>query len=615
MVHLLYAVAAFVCALVVLILPARTRSNMSKKLPLDKAFLRLANWIVLFCAIDGIWGIAASESVINDNMLRVASFFFHLSAAITPLVWLYFVLTYAGKDVKLKPLYVTVSVVLFIAEVVLLIMNFWNEMIFYVDTDNTYKSGPWRQFLFYAQYINYVILAIVALIRITGNARSKSHQKAILAFVAAPILCGFFQLLYPDAPAYSIGYMLGFCIIYSFVVTDMLEERMTKTIEMSKASKAKTAFLNSMSHDIRTPLNAITGFNNMALKALGKDEEKVRSSLLKIGRSSDALLTIINDILEISRIEAGKVTLSEDKGDLTHIFANIESMLMELASKSDIKLQISFGNIEDRYIIGDFGHCGRVFTNLIGNAIKYTPKGGNVWVTCEQTEHKDNGTGIYRFTFKDNGIGISEEFQQKLFQPFSREATSTVSKIQGTGLGLALSMDLVTLMGGKITCKSRQGEGSTFTVTLPFKIQEGQENQIAKAAAQTTGQFLADKKILLVEDNDLNREIATEILTEYGAKVTSAEDGSIAVEMMSTANRGDYDIILMDVQMPKMNGYEATRKIRAMGKDIPIIAMTANAFEEDRQIAFEAGMNEHIAKPINIAQLETVLKQFLTETT
>ena len=614
MVNLLYAVAAITCALVVLILPARTRVNMSKDNPLDRAFLLLINWTVIFCIADGVWGVAASSLIINDAFLTVMSFIFHLSAAITPIVWLQFILTYLG-NVNNKKLYFAVTIGLFAAELVLLILNFRNHKIFYIDGTGAYNSGSLRRFLFYAQYITYITTAAITLFRITWNRQDSSKQRAVLAFVAAPILLGIFQLMYPDAPAYSIGYTLGCCLIYSFVMTEMLEARVTEAARLENANRAKTAFLNSMSHDIRTPLNAITGFNNMAIRALGKDEDRVRDCLQKIGRSSDSLLTIINDILEISRIEAGSLTVNEDKGDVMYSFANIEPMLTQMASAAEIELKFSFGKVEDRYVICDYAHCARVFTNLIGNSIKYTGKGGHISVLCSQTGRSDDGScAIYTYTVSDDGIGMSEEFQQHMFEPFTRENTSTVTRIQGTGLGLPLCKNLVDGMGGTISCVSRKGEGTTFTVTFPFKIQKGQEWTDPDISSSAFDRFLEGKRILLVEDNELNREIASTLLSEMGAEITEVEDGTDAVSMMISPDAGKFDIILMDIQMPVLNGYDATRQIRALGtraSRIPIVAMTANAFQEDRKLALEAGMNDHITKPIDIPQLRRTLSRVL----
>lgn len=612
MVNPLYAVSAITCALVVLILSARTGNVLNRKESKDRAFLNLINWTALFCMSDGIWGIIASDLIMNDALLMVFSFIFHLFASFTPLVWLHFILSFLETDRRCY-LY-GFSNLLFVAETTILIINFWKHNVFTVFPDGSYHSAPMRQFLFYAQYVNYVAVAIVSLIHLADKRKKVKNYWAVLTFVGAPILAGFFQQLYPDAPAYSIGYTLGCCIIYSFVVTGIIKMRLLENLQMDQANKAKTTFLNNMSHDIRTPLNAITGFNSLALGALGHDNDKVRDYLTKIGIASDALLTIINDILEISRIEAGKVTVTEVNVNVMSSFDRIEPITQELAANSGIDLEFSYGNIDDKFVACDSAHCERVFINLVTNAIKYTPRGGKVQVSCSQTGYRDDGYGIYTYTFKDNGIGMSESFQKQLFKEFSRENTLAVNKIQGTGLGLALSKNLVELMGGTISCVSKQGQGSTFTVVLPFRLLDSQDCGQLTDNTTETEDILTGKNILLVEDNELNREIAQVILNEMGACVTEAYDGNVAVEMMKTDLANKLDLILMDIQMPMLDGYEATRQIRAIGgksAQIPIIAMTANAFEEDRKAALEAGMNGHVAKPIDIDSLVSTLKKVL----
>ena len=399
------------------------------------------------------------------------------------------------------------------------------------------------------------------------------------------------------------------------VLLEKQQEQLQEALYSAQAaSRAKTTFMNNMSHDIRTPLNAILGFNKMALKELGHDNDKVRDCLEKVERSSATLLTIINDILEISRIESGKVSLAEDKGDITLSFVNIEPMMHELARSAGIDLQFSFGHIQDKFVICDIAHVTRIFTNIISNAIKYSKKGGWVIVKCDQLGRSDSRHGLYRYTFKDNGIGMSEEFQKTLFQRFSRENTSTVSKIQGTGLGLAMCKELVELMGGSISCSSVKDQGSIFTVILPFGLQEGAEFIQPKLQEDKKETNLKGMRVLLVEDNELNLEIAAAILEDMGIEVTAADDGSIAVEIMKTSAANAFDLVLMDIQMPVMDGFEATRQIRGLGNGIsriPIIAMTANAFEEDRKAALEAGMDGHIAKPIDVGQLKATLSEFL----
>ncbi|MBO2517379.1 MAG: hypothetical protein CW338_08930 [Clostridiales bacterium] len=387
------------------------------------------------------------------------------------------------------------------------------------------------------------------------------------------------------------------------------------------ASRSKTDFLFSMSHDIRTPMNAIMGFTNMAIKHID-NREKAIDCLEKTQKAGGMLLSLINSVLEVSRIESGHAVLEQQPGDIYYSFANIENTMREMADAKDISLSFEFGDIRDRYVIADFGRCMRVFVNIISNAVKYTPDGGFVRVRCEQEGPAKDGTAFYRYTFTDNGIGMSEEFQKHIFEQFSREQTSTVSGIQGSGLGMSVVKSFVDLMGGTVTVRSRQGEGSVFTVILPFGLQEKTEYidpSTGEVLTSANGFRSAPKRdftghsVLLVEDNEMNREIAVDLLQEEGLRVESADDGTAAVETVKRRGPDFYDFILMDIQMPKMNGYEATKAIRALypDKHIPIIALSANAFAEDKAKSAEAGMDDHVAKPINVRELFAVLAKYL----
>ena len=388
-----------------------------------------------------------------------------------------------------------------------------------------------------------------------------------------------------------------------------------------EANQSKTKFLFSMSHDIRTPMNVITGFTNMAVKHID-DREKVMDCLNKTQKAGGMLLSLINSVLEVSSIESGNAKLEEQPGDVYYSFVNFESTMRELAESKDISLSFTFGEVRDRFVFADFSRCMRVFVNIISNAIKYTHEGGHVEVHCEQAGEARDGIGTYVYTVTDNGIGMSEEFQKHVFEQFSRENTATVSGIQGTGLGMAVCKSFVELMHGSIGVKSKQGVGSTFTVTLPFRLQEeerytdpvtGDVIDSEKASAHMQTADLTGIRVLLVEDNELNREIATEILEEEGLAVEEADDGTTAVARLREKGPCYYDFILMDIQMPTMNGYEATKAIREMYPEvhIPIIALSANAFAEDKAASLAAGMDDHVAKPINIKELFGAFTRFL----
>ncbi len=413
--------------------------------------------------------------------------------------------------------------------------------------------------------------------------------------------------------------------------------------QAESANAAKTTFLNNMSHDIRTPMNAIIGFTELASAQL-EHPEKVRDYLGKIGMSSEHLLSLINDVLDMSRIESGKVTLQENPLHLPTLMEDLSTMIRPSLEEKQIDFQMDLQDVQNEDVLADQLRLTQILLNLLSNAVKYNRMNGSIRFLLRQEKGGPEGGACYHFIVRDTGIGISENFRQHLFESFSREETATVSGIQGTGLGLAITKRMVEMMGGTIELTSVEGQGSTFDVCLSFHCCAPTERTSASdtadsepttgtadseqvptsstrrsieelITAQQAGTDMRGKKILLVEDNELNQEIATEILKEAGFCVEVAEDGSIAVEKMAAATAGQYDLILMDIQMPVMNGYEATRQIRAMDsaycREIPILAMTANAFEEDRALAIEAGMNGYLTKPIDVEKMMKTIASFL----
>ncbi len=380
------------------------------------------------------------------------------------------------------------------------------------------------------------------------------------------------------------------------------------------ANKAKTTFLNNMSHDIRTPMNAITGYTELAQNHLD-DIELVKSYLKKIDQSSNHLLSLINDILDMSRIEAGNVALDEKKENITEIIDDIKDLIQGQANAKHQLFSVTVKELKNEKIICDKLRLNQVLLNVLSNSIKYTKEGGSISLSVSEKNIPDSDCSMYEFIIEDNGMGMSPEFLETIYDPFTRVKTSTVSGIQGTGLGMAICKNLIDMMGGQIKIVSKVGVGTKTQITFEFKKYDTDvtiENG-ANSAREERRDFTG-KKVLLVEDNELNLEIACELLGEHGFVIDTAEDGLIAVEKMQKASDGDYDIVLMDIQMPNMDGYEATMKIRALGtpiSKIPIIAMTANAFEEDRRAAFEAGMNEHITKPMKIDVLLEMIGKFV----
>ena len=392
-----------------------------------------------------------------------------------------------------------------------------------------------------------------------------------------------------------------------------------------EANKAKSTFLSNMSHDIRTPMNAVIGFSSLALDNV-ENSGKVKSYLEKILSSSNHLLSLINDILDMSRIESGKVYLDETEANLSDMFREINNIICGQVQEKQLKLHMDTYDVKNEDVYCDKTRLSQVLLNLLSNAIKFTPQGGTVEVQIAQNSDAPEGMGAYEIRVRDNGIGMSREFAEHIFEPFERERTSTVSKIQGTGLGMAISKNIVDMMGGTIDVNTEKGKGTEFVIRLLLKLQT--EDGAAASASQiaglngqksddggNSGDSFANKRLLLVEDNELNQEISVEILTGYGFSVDVAENGEIALKKVVESAPGDYDLILMDIQMPVMDGYEATKKIRALDNHalstIPIIAMTANAFDEDRKTAAECGMNGFITKPIDVNDIIKALQEVL----
>lgn len=382
------------------------------------------------------------------------------------------------------------------------------------------------------------------------------------------------------------------------------------------ANKAKTTFLNNMSHDIRTPMNAIIGFTTLATTHLD-NKEQIRDYLGKIMTSGNHLLSLINDVLDMSRIESGKVKIEEKEVSLPEVMNDLQTIVQSDVKTKQLDFSLDMQGVTNETVICDKLRLNQVLLNIISNAMKYTKSGGAVSVRVVQTAEAADGYASYEFSVKDTGIGMSPEFLKHVFEPFEREQTATVSGIQGTGLGLAITKNIVDMMGGTITVTSEVGKGSEFTVKLRFRVADTPvESKRAENESGDEAELnFEGKRLLLVEDNELNMEIAQTILEAAGFVIDTANDGSVAVEQMKKMPAGTYDLILMDVQMPIMNGYQATRAIRALDDPAkaatPIVAMTANAFDEDRKEAMESGMNGYVPKPIDIGRLMNTLKDIL----
>lgn len=395
-------------------------------------------------------------------------------------------------------------------------------------------------------------------------------------------------------------------------------EQLKFALEKAKeANNSKTIFLNNVSHDIRTPMNAIMGFTNLAFASIN-DGNKMYDYLMKISTASAHLLELINDVLDMGRIESGKLELVEKETNFYSLFTEIETVFDAEIKNRKLNFKIDTSELKNPNVICDKLRLKQILDNLISNAIKFTNERGSVSLSVIETAGTDEGYSIYEFHVKDNGIGMSPEFAKKIYEPFERERSSTVSGIQGSGLGMAITKNLVNMMHGEINLESHVGAGTEFTVRIAFKINpDAPEIKIEEPAIIDDSKKVnyEGKRVLLVEDNDLNQEIAITILEGMGLTVDLANDGSQAVESIIENETGYYDIVFMDIMMPIMNGFEATKAIRNIDDvdkaNVPIIAMTANAFEENKNDAQKAGMDGYVAKPINIENLTKVLQEFL----
>ena len=396
-------------------------------------------------------------------------------------------------------------------------------------------------------------------------------------------------------------------------LNDKLEIALKKAED---ASLAKTQFLNNMSHDIRTPMNVILGYAQLMENELkGKGLPETLEHLEKLQQSGNLLLSIINNVLDMARIESGRMELDENYGQMEEILQTLFVVFDEKARKKNLALHYTM-NVEHEHVLTDITKVKEIFVNILSNAIKYTPAGGSVMVNIDELPCDEPGYMIVRTKVIDTGIGMSEDYLTKIFEAFTREQNTTEGKIAGSGLGMSIVKKYVDLLGGTIDVESEHGKGSTFTVTLKHKIAD--ESYYVKESDESSGkgsEILQGRKILLAEDNDLNAEIAEAILERAGLKVERAEDGIQCVNKIERMPAGTYDMILMDIQMPKMDGYKATQAIRHLpDKDkacIPIVAMTANAFEEDKREAIAAGMNGHIAKPIEVDKLLSMVAEII----
>lgn len=379
------------------------------------------------------------------------------------------------------------------------------------------------------------------------------------------------------------------------------------------ANKAKSTFLFNMSHDIRTPMNAIVGFTDIALHQNSVAE--IHDSLEKVRESSKHLLSLLNDVLDLSRIESGKAVFFPEPVDITKLTDNVLAIMNGLLYNRDLKFEVYRERPKNPYVLADATRIREVLTNFLSNAVKFTKDGGTVTLDISSHPGEDDKHIVARYIVKDNGIGMSEEFQKKLFKPFSQEDDRGArTQYKGTGLGMAIAKEYVEMMGGSIAVESQKGVGTTFTVEIPLELTE---QGIRQKQEEPVHHDLTGVNVLMAEDNDLNAELATVMLEDAGMAVTRAFDGKEAVELFKNHPQGTYDIILMDIMMPNMDGHQAAKTIRAMGTErpdaatIPIIAVSANAFAEDIKASLDSGMNGHVSKPLNMKEVTDTIAKYI----
>lgn len=627
------------------------------------------------------------------------------------------------------------------ATIVLVAADHWTGIIYTVTAQGEYLRGKANMLPSTIAFVLYVLL-FAAMLR--GSIRGRKRSLYFVTY-ALPVCVMSLQYVFPELPFYSMAFsliLIGMALTKEYRQRELLVDALNAA---ERANRAKTTFLNNMSHDIRTSMNAIIGFT--ALAAAHVDEpELVQDYLAKISTSGQHLLSLINDVLDMSRIESGRVKIEEKEVHLPDVMHDLRTIVNANIVSKNIEFFIDAVDVDNEDILCDKLRLNQVLLNLLSNAVKYTKNGGQIIVCIIQKPGFSNGYATYEFHVKDNGIGMSKEFQKHLFEAITREESATVSGIQGTGLGMAISKNIVDMMGGTISVESEEGKGTEYTVSIPFKVlgnsakyevvpqlqgvrvlvadddsntaisvsrmvqkigmrsewtlsgkeavlrtkvavEQGDEfgayiidwmmpdfngietvrrirkligeskpiiiltaydwadiEQEAREASVTAfcsrPLFMSElrdvlsqpyrvkkeetpaspyrfegKKVLLVEDNLLNQEIAQAILQDAGFAVDTADDGVVAVERLQDSKQGEFDLVLMDIQMPKMDGYAATHQIRTLPSDVanvPIVAMTANAFEEDKQKTIRAGMNAHIAKPIEAGRLMETLSHILT---
>ena len=565
----------------------------------------------------------------NFLQFKLVVFFFYLVYVIMPYVWHLFMQSYMGINRSKKQRFA--EMIPFILLVLMVLLSVPTGIVWRFSRNRTYIRGTFFGVFAVLNLFYYVYtFAQTFFILFMNNTKGVRYLIKSALFSAVPligILANTYIIpLYGAYPFQPYCLVIGALLSYLFMVEhqqDQMEfehrKRLSKALELEKestrkakvAGEVKNAFLANMSHDIRTPMNAIIGFSDLLGKNLD-NEEKVREYLGKIKSSGNILMTIIDQVLEVARIESGTSILKTEAANLSELFYSVNTVLESDIQMKGIHCSIDT-NVQHKYAFCDKTKLQEIYLNIMSNAIKYTPDGHAIHVTINETNFDDK-KARYVFVCEDTGIGMASEYLPHIFDEFSREHTATENKVSGTGLGLSIVKSFVELMNGRIHVESKPGKGTKFTVEIPLEL--ASEGDICKKELPEQT-FMTDKnigkRILLAEDNELNAEIAMELLKEKGFLIDWVKDGQECFDKLEEADEGYYDLILMDIQMPILNGYDTTAKIRQMESpkkaSTPIVAMTANSFDEDIEMTQKAGMNGFIAKPLDAEKMFTILKQ------
>ncbi len=582
-----------------------------------------------YVVMDAMFIVCDLDDAVAASTFQHAVFVFYIAYVVLPFMWHLFVRNFVGST--FKPITRTLELIPIVALLALVIMSAFNGCLWTIDDTKTYIRGPLFDVYTYLNFFYYVeplVYAVVVLLR-----RQQKQEPYLLRAMLISLVPIFAATINNFViPVYEIFPFQPFCSVLVVLISyfsmaskqnDELQLEQQQVIEDAlvnareaeavavEANNVKSSFLSNMSHDIRTPMNAIINLTDLARKE--DDIEVVREYLDKMATSGQFLLTLINDILDMSRIESGELELKKENLTRTEFLHTVNTVIAPLIEAKHLHYHAEM-NPGEYTISVDKMRFNQIFFNLLSNAVKFTPEGGDVWFTVDNIE-AENGKLQVLFTVRDNGIGMSEEFQTRLFEPFAREHSQLNSKATGTGLGLAIVKSLVEAMGGTITVESKLGKGSEFKVMFYVDIvarRELTEEEMGETAEEAVPS-LDGLQILLVEDNEINTYVATILLEKAGCVVTTAENGQVALDTFQASAPFAFDAIFMDVRMPIMDGLEATRAIRALDRpdsaSIPIIAMTADAFVEEQKRTIESGMNYHLSKPVDAKDIYKTLEE------